>query len=294
MKKAFIYIGLIVAMLIWALTFIWAKEVLNTGISPTMLIFFRLSGVCVFLLPVFAAARLFRKIQRRDIGLFMIMSFFEPFLYFIGEANGIKLVTPNIASIIIATIPVFLPFFARIFIREKLRIINYVGIAVSFFGVLLIIIEKDGRIGASPLGLAYLFIAVFSAVLYTLIAKTLLLRYSPMFLSGIKIFVAWLYFIPVFLIFDLPEMPGITFSLRIIILILALGVFGNLIAYLFFNHAIKQLGASKASIFSNLIPVFTIIFSFYILQDQLSLMKLAGIGIALSGIYISQIQQKVK
>ncbi len=290
MKKVFTYAGLVMAMLLWAITFIWAKQVMNAGVSPTMLVFFRVTSVTLLLFPIFFFTGMLKKIQRKDIKLFLLMALFEPFLYFIGEANGINLVSPNIAAIIIATIPLFLPFFARFFIKEKLSLINYLGIAVSFSGVLLIIIDKGGKISASPLGLLYLFMAVFSAVGYTLLARQMLSRYSPFLIAGVKIFIAWVYFIPVFMIFDLPKIPDVTFTPMIIILIVALGICGNLLAYFFFNNAIKQIGASKSSIFSNLIPVFTVIFSFFILHEVMPIIKLMGIALALCGIYISQIQ----
>jgi drug/metabolite transporter (DMT)-like permease len=290
MKKFLIYFGLSVSMILWAITFIWAKQVMNAGVTPTMLIFFRLISVSLFLFPIFLIAGSFRKIKRKDVPAFLLMALFEPFLYFIGEANGIKLVSPTIASIIIATIPLFLPFFARFFIKEKLSFINYVGIGVSFSGVLLIIIDKGWNISASPLGLMYLFIAVFSAVGYTLVAKKMLTRYSPMMVAGIKIFIALIYFIPVYFIFDAHQLHTVQFTPKILILILALGICGNLIAYFLFNTAIRNIGASKASIFSNLIPVFTAIFAFFLLQEVLPLIKIGGIGLAVCGIYISQIQ----
>jgi len=289
-KKVFIYFGLIVAMLIWAITFIWAKQVMNAGVSPTMLVFFRLSIVSIIIFPVFLFTGMLKKIQRRDIGMLLLMALFEPFLYFIGEANGIKLVSPNIAAIIIATIPLFLSVFARIILKERLKFINYLGIAVSFSGVLLIIIDKGGKISASPLGLLYLFMAVLSAVGYTIIARRMLVTYSPFMLAGLKIIIAMIYFIPIFLIFDMPKLPNVEFSLQIFLLIAGLGIGGNLIAYYFFNNAIKHIGASRSSIFSNLIPVFTVVFSFFILYEVMAPIKLIGIALALSGIYISQIQ----
>ncbi len=290
MKKILAYTGLVTTMLIWSVTFVWSKQIMNAGISPTMLVFLRLTSVALLILPIFMISGQFRKIHKKDIRLFMLMAFFEPFLYFIGEANGIKHVSPNIASIIIATIPLFLPFFARFILNEKLSFINYIGMAVSFSGVILIILDKGGKISASPIGLMYLFFAVFSAVGYTILARHMLSRYSPLFISTLKILIAWIYFIPVFLIFDLPAIQTIAFSKNIILLIFALGLGGNLTAYFLFNNSIKQIGASKSSIFSNLIPVFTVVFSFYILHEVVPLIKLAGIGLALCGIYISQIQ----
>lgn len=291
MNRFMIYIGLVVSMLIWAITFVWVKQIMDAGLSPTMLIFFRLLITSIIVLPLFALLRYFKQIQRKDWPMLLLMSLLEPFLYYLGETNGIKLVSPNIAAIIIATIPVFLTVFARVILGEKLKIINYFGIVVSFAGVICIILDGDGRLSASPRGLIFLFLAVFSAVGYTLIAKKLLLRYNPFLIAGIKILIACVYYIPIFLIFDLPDISKIQFTLEILLLILALGICGNLLAYLFFNTAIKHIGASKSSIFSNLIPVFTIVFSFFILSESVDIIKATGILLTLLGIYISQLQR---
>lgn len=290
-KIVFVYLALISTMVFWSITYVWAKQVLNTGIDPITLIFFRLSAAVGIMLPLLILKKAFKQIKKSDIGLLMLLALFEPFFYYLGEANGINLVSPNIASIIIATIPVFLLVFARIIFKEKLSTLNYVGMLISFIGVLIIIFDKSGKLSSSPTGMLYLFFAVFSAVAYTLLSKKLLDRYDPIVLVGLKNIIGWLYFIPVYFIFGKSGLEPEIFSTKIIITIISLGLFGNFLAYYFFNISIKNIGASKSSIFSNLIPVFTILFSILLLNDILPTYKFIGIVLALSGVYVSQIQK---
>lgn len=294
-KRILVYTALISTMIFWSITYVWAKQVLNEGIEPITLIFFRLSAAVAIMFPFLIIQKAFSKIQKVDIKLLMLLALFEPFFYYLGEANGIKHVSPNIASIIIATIPVFLLIFARLLLKEKLSALNYTGMSISFIGVLLIIFERGGQLSASPTGILYLFFAVFSAVGYTLLSKKLLDKYEPLVLVGIKNIIGWCYFIPVYLIFGHSTIELGMLSLKTIILIISLGLFGNFLAYYFFNYSIKNIGASKSSIFSNLIPVFTILFSLIILNDMLPAVKFIGIFLALFGVYVSQIQKiKIK
>jgi drug/metabolite transporter (DMT)-like permease len=290
MRKALIYIGVIAAMLFWALTFVWVKQLLEQGFTATMLIFFRLFIASVILLPVIIHSKILIKLTRKDKLLFLLLSFFEPFLYYIGEVNGIKHVSPNIAAIIIATIPIFLPFVMRFFIKENLNFMNYLGLFVSFLGVAIIVFNKDGSLFASVKGLLFLFMAVFSAIGYTVIAKKLLHTYPPLQLVALKIVIGCIYFVPIFFIKDLQIAKELSITPNMFGIIAALAICGNILAYFFYNTSIHQIGATKSAIFANLIPVFTIFFSFFILGDILPTSKLAGIVLTLSGIYVSQIK----
>lgn len=290
MKKVLIYIGLVSAMLFWSITFVWIKQLLNLGLTPTMIIFLRLLIASVILLPLILHSKIIRTLTKTDILLLLSLSFFEPFLYYIGEVNGIKHASPNIAAIIVAIIPIFLPFIMRFFVKENLSTMNYIGLFVSFAGVIIIVFNKDGHVFASFKGLAFLFMAVFSGVAYTIIAKKLLLKIAPFYLVSLKTVIGFMYFIPVFFVNDFANISGLHLSIDVVFKILILAICGNILAYILYNISIKHIGATKTVIFTNLIPVFTIIFSFFILKDTLPIAKYGGIALTLIGIYVSQLK----
>jgi drug/metabolite transporter (DMT)-like permease len=72
---------------------------------------------------------------------------------------------------------------------------------------------------------------------------------------------------------------------------LQLAVFASTLAYVFYIIAIKEIGVIKANIFTNLIPVFTGLFSFIILDERFSLLKIAGMILVLGGVIVSQMQR---
>src|ERR1017187_10960497 len=59
------------------------------------------------------------------------------------QVTGLKYTTASNTGWIIGITPVFMALLGYLFFREKLRIINIAGIAVAFFGLLLLISKGD-------------------------------------------------------------------------------------------------------------------------------------------------------
>jgi drug/metabolite transporter (DMT)-like permease len=78
---------------------------------------------------------------------------------------------------------------------------------------------------------------------------------------------------------------------RALISLFCLAIFGSTLAFILYNHSIKNLGASKANIFTNIIPVLTAVFSFYILNEEMTFRKVTGIAVVLAGLLLSQLKK---
>jgi len=134
-----------------------------------------------------------------------------------------------------------------------------------------------------------LSLAVFSAVGYNLTLTTLVGRYKPVFIVYIQNVIGSVLFLPLFLIFDLNHFINTPFLLKSFIPILELSVFASCGAFILFALAVNKMGITKASIFTNCIPVLTAFFSFLILGDRLTIQNMAGMIIVIAGIFMSQI-----
>ena len=119
------------------------------------------------------------SIKKQDYWLFIVSSFFNPFLYFIGENYGLDRVSASVSAFIIATIPVFTPFVAYKVFGERVSKTNIAGLIVAFIGILLIIVNPNLTINASLKGIALLMLAVAAAVVYTVFRKKLAFKYKP-------------------------------------------------------------------------------------------------------------------
>ncbi|MDA3814271.1 MAG: EamA family transporter, partial [Candidatus Cloacimonetes bacterium] len=73
--------------------------------------------------------------------------------------------------------------------------------------------------------------------------------------------------------------------------ILELAIFGSVLAFVLKTYVIKKIGLINSNIFSNMIPVFTAIIAYFVLNEILGIQKFIGIIIVISGLLISQIPQ---
>ena len=280
-------------MIFWSFSFIWFK-IANETYLPLTIVFIRLV-VSVLLLATFLfLTRGFMKIRKADRKMFFLLALFEPFFYFLGESYGLTYVSATVGSVIISTIPVIATLGAWIIFREKLKAINYAGIILSFIGVLVFILNRNGTISFNIKGLGLLFFAVLSAVGYNLTLSRLVGTYSPAFIVTVQNIIGALLLLPVFLFSDLHHFINTPFVAKSFIPIMELSVFASCGAFILFAYSMRNMGISRANVFTNCIPIFTAVFSFIILGDKLTLQNMAGMLIVIAGLFMSQINGRHK
>jgi len=282
------YIAVFLAMLFWSYTFIWYKVVYNYY-NPITVVFFRLIISSVFLFILMYPLKRLQKIIKGDFKYFILVSVFNPFLYFIGESYGIKFVSSTLTAVIIATIPLFTSFTSSYFLKEKITKMNLLGILVSIFGVALVMFQS-GTMEASAFGVFMLCIAVASAIGYSFVLKKLTFRYNSITIVTYHNFIGVFLFAPLFFIIDFAEFRTSGFSAEAWVPLLELAIFGSSFAFIFFTYAIQRIGVGKANAFTNLIPVITAIIAYYVLDEILSFNKVTGILLVIGGLFLSQIK----
>lgn len=287
-SRAGVYFLVILAMIFWGFSFVTFK-IANESFRPITIVFFRLFVSIFFLFGFALLFKRLNKIKRKDQKWFLLMALVEPFFYFLGEAYGLTMVTATIGAVIISTIPLIVPFGAYYLYKEKLTPMNYLGLVISFGGVLLVVLNKSGGLAANPLGILLMFVAVLSAVSYTLVVKRLADDYTPITITAYQSFYGLIMFIPLFLIFEIPHLDYSQVSTSSLLAVVYLGVFGSGICFVFMTIGIRELGAAKSNIFANLIPVVTAILSFFLLKEAMPLLKILGIFIVILGLLLSQI-----
>ena len=288
-KKFIVHISGVIAMVFWGLSFIWSTQVFEY-LNPTTTIFFRLIISSVFLGSLLLILRLFEKVNKNDLKLFALAALFEPFLYFIFESYGLLNAAPVVSSAIIATIPLFTPIAAFFFLKERLTPWNIAGFIISFFGVIFMLLNKNLELTVSAKGVIFLFSAVMVAVAYSISLRKLTLLYKPLTITFVQNIIGGIYFIPMVFIMEKVTPSNIMGVSHYIVPLLSLGVFASSISYTLWAFAFSKLGAAKANIYSNLIPVFTAIFSCIIIRESLNIQKILGILLVIGGLILSQLK----
>jgi len=280
-------------MIFWAFSFIWFK-VANKTFPPITIVFIRLFFSVILLSSYLIIAKGFRKIRKGDLKLFIMLAVFEPFFYFIGESFGLTYVSATVCSVLISTIPVFATIGAWLIFKEKLKRINYAGIILSFIGVLVFILNKDGNISYNMKGLSLLMFAVISAVGYNLTLSRLVGKYSPGYIVNVQNIIGAALFLPIFLISDFKTFIHTSYTPVMFLPILALAAFASCSAFVLFAFSVSKIGILKANVFTNFIPLFTAFFSFILIGDRLTFQNVMGMMIVIAGILMSQMNGRVR
>ncbi len=286
-----VFLALLFSMVFWSFSFVWTKVAFES-FPPMTLVLARLVISSVLLVVILLLIKQFQKLQWHDLKYFLLLAFFEPFLYFVGESHGLKLVSSTMGAVVIATIPVFSPIAGYLFFREKLTWSNLLAIVFSFAGVLLIVFESDFSLKVPIAGLLLLFLAVFSAIGYATVLKKIPSSYNAFNVIMYQNMIGALYFIPVFFIFDYHSFSVSSVTQSSLQALLMLAVFASTLAFILFTFGVRQVGVVRANIWVNTIPVFTAIISWMVLDEVLTVQKMVGIFVVVGGVMLSQIKRK--
>lgn len=294
--KSITYFLISLSVVFWGLSFILTKELFlsEEHMSVTLLIFLRLAVATAVMFPSMALMRHLRrdaswlpKPRKGDLKWFLLLTFCEPFIYHLCETSGVQLVSGSLASVVIATIPLFVPFGMWIAYRERISGTMIVGVLLSLGGVGLLLAGGEGLAGNLK-GMLCLAGAVVIAVVYTLLLVKVVDHYNPLVITTYQNLIGLVYFLPLVLLLDGGNLSLLSWSPKMLLLILVLGICCSTLAYAFYNLGVKRLGASQACIFNNAIPVFSLIAAILIGQEVFAWSKATGIVTVIAGVVIAQ------
>jgi drug/metabolite transporter (DMT)-like permease len=285
-----LYLSIILAMIFWSFSFIWTRVAIHS-FQPMTLITLRLIIASLLLFGVLILSGRFQKLLKKDFKWFILLAFFEPFLYYVGETFGLTMVESTLAAVIISTIPLFAPVLAFIILRERIGLATIIGILVSLIGVFFVIYEPSGGSKANIWGVALMFMAVFSAICYATVLRKIPTYYNNMSVIFYQSLLGLIFFIPTFFLTDFSTIQTLKVSSESLLALVMLAVFASVIAFVLFAGAVRQVGVTRTNVFVNLIPVFTAILSWLILDEILTISKWAGIAIVVTGLFVSQLNK---
>lgn len=276
---------LVLAMALWGSSFI-ALKFAFAELPPMWVIFGRMAlGSMVFLLAWRWRGRL--DYRPGDWRYLLALAACEPCLYFIFEALALQHTSATQAGMITALLPLLVALGAFVFLRERVAPSTLVGFLLAVVGAvwLSLVSEADASAPAPLLGNFYELLAMLCATCYTLVLKFLSERYSPFILTAMQAFIGSLFFLPLALITEpLPSQFGVLEVGSVVYL----GVVVTVGAYGLYNFGVSRLPASQASGFTNLLPVFTLIFAALLLGESLSTMQYLAAGLVFIGVILSQ------
>ena len=284
LKHGYYHLIAILTVAIWGLTFISTKVLINHGLTPQEIFFYRFliayTGIWVI-----SPKRLFTGNWKDELWL-VAGGIFGGSLYFFTENTALGITQASNVSFIICTAPLLTTILSLLFYKsEKASKGLIYGSLLALMGVGLIVFNGSFVLKISPIGDLLTLLAALSWAFYSLIMRKMSNRYSIIFITRKIFFYGVLTILPAFLVhpwqFDITRLlePAILFNL------LFLGVLASLICFVVWNVVLKQLGTIRASNYIYLNPLFTLIGSAFLLGERLTMVALMGAALILGGVY---------
>ncbi len=279
-------LALTAASILWASAFI-AFKLAFEAYDPMFVLFGRMFVACLCFLPMLGR---FRAVSYRagDWKPILLMSAFEPCLYFLFETTAIKNTEASQAGMIVAMLPLMVAIGAHFILKEKVTRRTMMGFALAVCGAALLSLLSSATENAPhpALGNFLEFLAMCCATGYTILLKKLSARYSPLFLTATQALIGCVFFLP--LVF----LPGQKLPTEFVAIpafsVIYLGAAITLGAYGLYSYGVSKIPASQASAFVNLIPVATVIMARLVLGEVFGLGQYLRSGLVLAGAFLSQ------
>lgn len=218
----------------------------------------------------------------------VLMSAFQPLMYFVFETYGIKLTTSAFSSIMISMIPVVSMISGIFLLNEIPSPMQYAFTALSVAGVVIMALAGNADGTVTPLGILLLLGAVISSVGYNIVSRKISAEFSVME----RTYAMTLMGTASFMIIALAEnihnpLAILTPFMHTAFLggILYLGVFSSVVAFLLLNFANTFLPIAKTTVFSNITTVVSVVAGVFFLSEALSVKAIISTVMIITGVF---------
>lgn len=287
-----IYLISLIAIILWGMSYIWCDTLIGLGIPVEYFIFIRILFAGIFLLGYNLVSRNSIRIDlRQDFKWFLLLALCEPAIYFVCETYGIKLTeSPTYSALIIATTPVLSAIIGVLVFKEKINLMNIIGITVCLGGLVMITLCSSCIGEHFILGVILLVVAVFAEVGHASFVKVLSCKYEPSVIVMYQFLLGSVMLLPFFLTRGLRDFdPAVYLSWEAWKPILCLCLLCSALAFTLWARSIKHLGVAKSSVFLAMIPVVTAVAGSILGQEILSLTQWIGVGVFCGGLIMTQL-----
>lgn len=263
-------------------------------LSPVNLTILRLSiASAIFLCLVVFQRNRFSPYHKKDTVTLFFLGFVGISMYHLGLNYGEQFVSAGAASLIIATIPIFVVILAKIFLSENIDKQMLFGIITALAGV--IVISLWGNPGVTIeveylSGALAVVVAAFVGAVYTIFGKKMLTRYNPLSLTAYAFLLGTLGLIPFLSYSFFEEVANISLVTWASVLFLAF--FPTVIAYTLWYAALEVKQASEISVYLYATPVISTLLGVFFLHEQLTVFYVIGGFFVLAGLYLVNKQRK--
>lgn len=282
------YFFLIFCVVVWGSNFIFGK-LLVQEFSPSLLTSLRLLFIVLAIGGVAVWKRELQHVKRRDMVAISLLGiigiFINQWTFFIG----LQTADTTTSALILATTPILTGFLAAIFLKERLTPRMLIGSVIAILGIYFVVTKGNLASIQVEKGLFWIVGTMVSFSFMIMITRVLSQRVDPLTITLYSNIIAFVVSIPFAFILDKPLQVSSDMSYWILLILSAIIVHG--FANLIWNHHIRYVDASKASILSNLEPFVAMVVGFILLAKPITTPEIIGSILIVSGVIFSTYQR---
>ena len=239
--------------------------------------------------PVFYTANHLTPRDRWDLAW---LAFVGQFIYQFCFAAGVEVTSVSNAALIAAATPAVVAVWAALLGRQRIAGLHWIGAAVSAFGIYLVVGPHASFGGATVRGDLMIGISVLCWAAYTLGARRLIARHSPLYVTGMTMAIGGVpYALAMTPRILLVPWSGVSVWTGVALLLSTL--LSLCLAYLIWYMAVQKIGAPHTAMYSNVVPIIAMAVAVVWLHEPLSAGKILGAAAVLGGVFLTRLGRPV-
>jgi len=267
-------LAMLAVIIIWGISYVSIK-VTVVEIPPITMALIRFVIASLMLGIIIRRVEPQTQLDKSDLPKMVLGGLFGITLYFVFENIGVKYTSATNASLIVSVVPIITITLDVLFFHGRISLIKLLGVGIAIGGSYLAV-TANGKVDVNSahfIGNILMVIAMLSWAFFTLVNKSLQMKYSGLFLTTYQTIFGTLCFIPLSL---LEYQEWKLFSLTTLGNILFQAIFCSCVAYLLYIYALKRLDVALTTIYLNLIPVVGVLSGYLILKESVLPIQLVG------------------
>jgi drug/metabolite transporter (DMT)-like permease len=205
--------------------------------------------------------------------------------FFIG---GLARTSVANSSLLIATTPVVIALITAAIGHDRIRPLHWAGTLLSVAGIY-VVLGHSARLGGESLGGDLMVAAaVVCWAAYTLAARPLMVRHSPVGVTGLSMAIGTVFYLPL-AVPALLRLHWSAISVRTWLALMYSALFAICVAYTIWYAAVREIGGARTSVYSNLVPIVAMLSAAVWLGEPLSPSKLTGAAAVLCGVALTRL-----
>jgi drug/metabolite transporter (DMT)-like permease len=278
-------LAMLLTATIWAANNVIVKAALDL-VAPLPYVFSRFLIVVVLMFLWLRLRGVALRVPRQDILLFIFTGITGYAVYNLLFTVGLNHTSAFSVAILISLGPVFTLILAAVLGMERIRPVQWLGVACSTVGVALFVGEKLG--GSAPAtGDALSLLAAICFAAYSLATQPLVRRHGSPMVTAWSALVGLIAIFPI----TLPavvDQDWVGIGVRGWSALLYSSAISMLVAYTIWGWAIERRGVARTAPFLYLIPILTGVFSLLFLDETFGWLKVLGALLVLLGVALTR------